>query len=113
ALLEADRGLGAHVDRLLANLGLVLGRADFDAEGAASAVLRCDLNGVLPAFRKILAARINGLEGRRRLGQMLGIVGFLTDGRVRTNHGALAALDADLRIPDRDLQGDITLLVLR
>jgi len=44
---------------------------------------------------------------------MLGIVGFLTDGRVRTNHGALAALDADLRIPDRDLQGDITLLVLR
>ncbi len=38
-----------HVDRLAARLGLVLGRADLDAQRAAGAVLGCDLQGVLEA----------------------------------------------------------------
>ena len=42
----------------------------------------------------------------------LGLVGLEADDGVGADHGAVAALDADLRVPDGDLLGDVALLVL-
>ncbi len=41
------------------------------------------------------------------------VIGFDADDRVRADHRALAALDADVWIPDRDFVGQVALLPLR
>ena len=48
-----------------------------------------------------------------RLCQQLFVVGLHADGGMRADEGADAALDAELFVPDRDVDGDVALLVLR
>ena len=112
ALGHAQRRLRHHVDRLQPGFGLVLDRTDFDADAAAGAVFRRYLNRVLEAL-PFFVAGLGGLESRRRALQFFGVVNLDADDRVRTNHGALSALDADLRIPGRDFERQVALLPFR
>ena len=52
------------------------------------------------------------LEGGRGAGEQGRVVDLGADGGVRAVERALAALDADVRIPHRDLEGDVALLPL-
>ncbi len=96
---------GLHGERLL------LGRADGYAVFAAGAVQNGDLHAVLEAL-ELRAERGLGLEGRGRV-----LEGFLggqvrTDGGVRADQRAVAALDALGDVPLGNLHGDAALLVL-
>ena len=53
---------------------------------------------------------VGGLEGGGRAWQFFGVVNLDADDRVRADHGALAALDADFRIPHGDFESEIALL---
>ena len=105
-------GDGLHVDRLVAGVGLALGRADVDAHTTAGAIVRGHLD------REPMVEQVPGAEllveevGRRRLdgGRREDLH---PDRRVRADHRAFAAVDADTWIPDRDLLGDGPLLVFR
>ncbi len=68
------------------------------------AILRRDLNGVFQAV-PIGIFSVGRFEGRRRLRQQLRLIGFDADHGVWADHGALAALDADIRLPDWRSQG--------
>ena len=52
--------------------------------------------------------KVAGAPARR-----VGLVDLGADGRVRADEHALVALDADRRVPDRDLGGEVALLPLR
>ena len=96
---------GGHVDGLVAHLGLGLGRADLDADAAAGAVVGSHLDGDVVVEQRLglvgdAAEAVGGAgEGLRR-------VDLHADGGVRADDRALAALDADLGVPDGDLAGD-------
>ena len=53
-----------------------------------------------------------GLEAFRRVGKSFGRAHFGPDDRVGADQHALAALNADIRVPDRYFQGDVALLPL-
>ena len=97
---------GFHVDRLVFDRGLAVGRAYLDTDAATGAVIGRDLDdhsftlGPLPWF---------GFDGAGEvsLGRDLH-----TDGGMRTHKGTPAAVDTDVRIPDRDLGGDGAFLPL-
>ena len=55
---------------------------------------------------------VHGLEGRRRAVEERRLVDLGADGRVRADEHALVVLDADLLVPDGDLDGDVPLLPL-
>ena len=61
-----DRRQRRHVDGLVLRVGLVLGRADHDAQVAAGAVLRRDLDRVLPAL-ELRGLVVHRLESVRRV----------------------------------------------
>ena len=106
-----QRRLRFHVDRFAQRHGLVTGRTDINANRAAGAIFRRDLDSkFLPG--KVLVAAIGGQEALRRSFQLAGIVDFATNHRVGANHDALAALDADIGIPDGDELGDIAFFPL-
>ena len=111
ALGNAQRRLRRHVEGLETRLLLVLDRADVDADAAAGAVFGRDLDGILEAG-PLFVARRGGLERGGSAFQLLRIVDLDADHRVRTNHGALAALDADVRVPDGNFEREIALLPL-
>ena len=48
-----------------------------------------------------------------RIGQQCLSIDLLADDGVRADHDALAALDAQVGFPDRDVQRDVALLPLR
>jgi len=110
ALAETDGRLRAHIDRLEPGLGLVLGRADLDAQAAAGAIFRGDLQGPFHAF-PFRSPGVCALKGRRRALQMLGVVNLHADAGVRADYHALAALDAGFLIPNRDFQSQIPFLI--
>ena len=98
------------VDRLLAFDFLVLRRADVGAHTATGAVVGSDLN------REFLTGEFFrfGVDGFEAFGSALrGIVNFDTNRGVRTDERAVAALDTDVRIPDRNIDRDRALFVLR
>ena len=108
----AQRGLHLHVDGLVFGFALTFDGAYLDAEATTGAVLR----GHLQRVEFLLHAAPFGfgaLEGGGSIGQQRMIVYFGADDGVRANQNALAALDAEFFIPDRDHLGDIALLPLR
>ena len=111
ALGGAERHLVGHVQGLVLDVALVLGGADPGAGGAARAVLGGNLDGVLHPL-ELLALEVDGLEGGRGVLEERGVVDLDADGGVGAGQGALSALDADLLVPDGDLQGDVALLPL-
>ena len=100
-----------HVDGLAAHSALVLGRADFNAEAATGAVLHGDLDGVL-LIGQLAPARVAHQEtlGRTREVGLTSHLGAYD--RVGANQHALAALDADVRVPDGHFLCDVALLPL-
>ena len=106
------RSLGLHVDGLVLDLFLVLGRAHVDAQPAAGAIVRGHLHGELPAGI-FLALVIGRFESGRGIGQQGRIENLCADRGVRAAQRAQAALGANLRVPDGNVLGDAPLFVLR
>ena len=105
-------GLVGHVDRLVAGLAPCSSPGRPRRTGAAGAVLDVDLQRVA---RLREAARVDRRrsEARRRAVQRALVVELGADHAVRADEAAVAALDADLRLPDRHDLGDVALLPLR
>src|SRR6187551_2889373 len=87
-------GDGLHVDGLVARVGLALGRTDVDAHAAARAIVRRDLDresvvGEL-ARSELLVEEVDRRALDRGCREDLH-----PDRRVRADHRALAAIDAD------------------
>src|SRR5271157_5008879 len=103
---------GLHVDRPNIQIPGAVGRAVLDAYAATGTVLDIDLQRIA-GFR--IAARIDGggFEFRRRAGETILVVILGADDAVRADDRALPALDAEVRIPDRHLLGNVALFVLR
>ncbi len=103
---------GLHVDGLVAGVGLALGGTDVDAHATAGAIVGSDLDGQpmieQVAGLELLVQEVRGRSVDRRRREHLH-----PDGRVGTDHGALATVDADGRVPDGQHLGDGPLLVLR
>ena len=112
ALGLAERHLRGHVEGLVPRVPLVLGGADDRAEVAARAVLGGDLDRVLHPL-ELGGPVVDRLVGRRGRREERGLEDLGADRRVRADHRALVALDAELLVPDRDLEGDVPLLPLR
>ena len=99
-------GLRGHVDGFALGVGLVFGRAGFDAQTAAGAVLRGNLNGELVAG-EFLEFGIDRFEGFRSILQIARIVNFFANDRVRADRGAFSALDTQVGFPHWDLEGNV------
>src|SRR5208282_2412354 len=109
--------LGIHVDGLesrdpLAFCVFFEARTDKHTGAASGAVLWGYLNGELQAL-ELLSLGINGFEPRRRGFQKDRVVGLKPYRRVRADKGALAALNAYIRLPNRNMDADIPLFILR
>src|SRR5207248_11489109 len=111
AFWNPQRRLRRHVQRFEPRLRFVLRGADLHADTAAGAIFGCDLDAVLHAA-PFLVADLGGLEGGRRAFQFPRIVNLDPDHSMGANHGTLAALDAGLRVPYRNLECKIALLPL-
>src|SRR4030095_16372356 len=96
-------------DRLVLDLLLGMGRADLHADPAAGAVVGGDLDGELHPGQ-VAGTEILGCNPVRGTLQRLGGEHLGADGRVWADDGALAAVDADRRVPDGDLSGQRPLL---
>ena len=110
-----DRGvlrLRQHVDGLVLRVRLVLAGTDVHAQVAAGAVLGRHLDRVRHSL-VVSPLIVNRLEGTWSTGEGFLAIHLGPDRRVRADERALVALDAELRIPDRDLQGDVAPLPLR
>ena len=101
----------AEIDRLDRRIERIVGRTMIDADPATRAVFDCDLQreALVGVAARIDRGRCKAL--RRVLEQRV-IVGLGPDHAVRTDDAALAALDAEIRLPDRHREGDVALLVL-
>ncbi len=100
---------GFHVDRLAARIGAVPGRAHFDAEVAAGAILRRYLQHILLAAH-VAGLHIERVQGRGGIGQRFFIHHLSADGGVGAGGHAVVALGAEVRLPDGHLLGDVALL---
>ncbi len=105
------RRLRRHLERPVV-LRLVVRRADLDAERATRAVLRGDLQGVT-AILEPLPLRLGRLEAEGGLVEVRRVVDLGAECGVRAHQHALAALDAELLIPERDLRCEVPLFPLR
>src|SRR3990172_10338808 len=97
-----------HVDRFVFDLLLALGRADVHADAAAGAVVGGYLNGE-QMIGEFLARVLLGLQLGRQAGERAR-EDLHADGGMRADQGTSATVDADGRIPDRDLVGQRPLL---
>ena len=114
AFLNLDGFLRHHVDGLLGFVGLVLTDTGLRTDAATCTVVAGHGNrehrlvgtfelealgrGELEAFRSVLhGSFVHNLHA---------------DGCMRADHGALAALHASVRIPGRDVEGEVALFVL-
>ena len=84
----------------------VFGGADFNAQAAAGAILRRHLNRVAQAFKLGLESlgqptKVGGCAVELRRCENLG-----TDCSVRTDHRAAVALHAQVRLPNRNVEGN-------
>ena len=111
--LGGDQRLArCEVDRLADRVSRRDGRARFDAQLAAGAVLDVDLQGVPGVGQADGRQRSRPEEVRSPL--QLGLVVVPgPDHAVRADEAAVAALDAELLVPDRDQLRDVELLVGR
>ena len=101
------------VDRLADRVARRDDRAGLDAQPAAGAVLDVDLQRVAacpgsPGASSGADRNPSGAPSRRGLVVVLG-----ADHAVRADEAAVAALDAQVGVPDRDQLGDVALLVRR
>ncbi|CAB4853453.1 unannotated protein [freshwater metagenome] len=101
----ADR---LHVDALALHLALVVCGAGLHAHTTAGAVVGGHLHGELHP-RHLTAAEVLRLQTLRLVGWR---VHLHPDRGVRADNGALATVDAQVGLPDRDLIGDRALLEL-
>ncbi len=99
-----------HVDRFDGGVGRAVRRTVLHADTAPGAVFDVDLQR---EARVGIAAGVDGrsLEDLRRAVEPALVVVLGPDHAVRADDRALAALDAEVGLPDRDLVGDIPLLV--
>ena len=111
-VLLAQRRLGLHVDGAMLGLALALRGTDRNAQAASGAIFRRHLQRVLQ-LGELAPLRHRRLESLRLVIDIAGIEDLGTNDRVRTNHNALATLDAQLLVPHRNLQRDVALLPLR
>ena len=111
AALLPQRALGGHGEGLAPGIAGIPRRADLHTQAAAGAVLRCHLDReplALPG-RIVGGCRSKAFRGAQEQG---GLHGLCTDHGVGAHHHALAALHAEIGLPDRDGLGDIALLPL-
>ena len=108
----AQRRLGRHHERVARRIVLVLAGADVRADRAARAVFRSDLDGEQRS-REVLRLEGHALEGfgGARLERFR--VELRADRGVRTDRHALVALNAEFRIPDGNLVGEVALFETR
>ena len=85
--------------------------ADLDAEAAAGAVVRGDLVGDLMPAGKSLPLIWTCWKLGRRAGQAVRRIDLGADGGMGADQGALAALGAEVLLPQGQFQGDVALLV--
>ena len=95
----------------MADLFLALGRADLDAQRTTGAVLQIDLQGIAN-IRKTACINRRRLKRFRCFLQAILMIELGADDTVRTDHAAIATLDADFRFPDRHEVGNIALFPL-
>ncbi len=107
-----DRRFGSHVDGLDAALLQALRRADLDAQAATGAILDVHLQGVA-RLREATRIDRRGLEAFRGFFQPGLGVKLGADHPMRADEAAIAALDADVRLPHRHEGGDVALFPLR
>src|ERR1017187_132101 len=93
-------------------LTLRLGRANFNAQSAARAILRRHLERILH-FLEFFPARRSRLESGRGVSEQCRLINLGANYGVRANQHALAALDTESFLPYRDFQRDIPFLPLR
>ncbi len=84
--------------------------ADLGAQAAPGAVVRGDLDGD-PQTGEVLLLRGAGLEGGGGVGEQRRVERGHPDRGVRADQRALAAVDAQVRVPDGQFVGDAALLV--
>ena len=90
----------------MTRIRLVAHRANLITEPAARTIFRRDLQQVTEPC-KVLGFVGNAAETLRRSVERFGRHHLGADGGMGTNEGALVALDADRRIPNRHLEGDV------
>src|SRR5688500_20296369 len=95
-----------HVDRLHGRIVRAMRRAVLHADAAPGAVFDVNLQR---EARVGIAARVDrrSFEDRRRAGQPALIAVLRPNHAASADDGALAALDADIAFPDRDLAGAV------
>ena len=98
------------VDGLVLRLGLAARRAHVDADAAAGAVVGRHLDRQPGAGRELAPAVRLAEEVVGSAREVLGGEGLHADGRVRAHDGALAAVDAQVGVPDGDRVGEAALL---
>ena len=103
-----ERGL--HVYGLVSGLGLGLRGAYVDADPTAGAVVHGHSDSHVVAW-EILGAEGLGQKALRSTGDRFGREHFHAYDRVRAHDRALAAVDADVRVPDRHLHRNGPLLI--
>ena len=91
---------------------LLVGRAQVDADAAAGAVVGGDLDAQQVRRVQLAGLEVLGQEAVRGPVERVRLEHLHPDRGVRAHDRALAAVDADLRVPDRDLGRDRALLVL-
>ena len=103
---------GREVDCLDAGIARAVRRADLDADAAARAILKIELQREAHVG---VAARINRgrFEADRSAVELVLVVVFGADDAVRAGEAALTALDAEIWLPHGYTIGDIALLECR
>src|SRR5205807_4156334 len=84
---------------------------DFDAELAAGAVFNCNLDRV-ELIRKLAPLCRHRFETFRRVCEIALLDNLRANRRMRTDQNALAALDAEIGLPNRNFLCDVALLPL-
>ena len=110
ALRFQQRFTLVEVDRLVHGISAARDRACFDAQPAAGAVLDVDLQRVA-GVRKARTGERSRSEALGRALEPGWVVVARTDHAVRADEAAVAALDAQIGIPDGNLVGDVAFLV--
>ena len=100
-----------HGQGLVRRVRLALGRADVRAERTARTVVRGNLDDEFLSL-PVRMLGIQAFKPFRSVCKSIRREEFATDNRVRADGGTLAALDAEGRIPFRQIQGQIAFFVL-
>ncbi len=96
----------------LGSVGILLDRrAGIDTDHAAGAIFRSDLQRIIHPF-ELLGHRLDIFEIVGRFFDKARVKYFRPDRRMRADQRADVALNTEFRLPDRDIDRDITLLVL-